>query len=80
MAYEYKTYQLPQNIEASAKDRNTAVAEMVQQVITAQSQGGFEYFRADSFSVSTPPGCLSALFGAKHEYVTYSVLVFRKQI
>lgn len=76
--YQYKTFQLPQTIEASAKDRSTAVAEMVQRVINDHAQHGWEYFRADSFAVTTAPGCLGALFGAKQEYATYSVLVFRK--
>ena len=80
MAYEYKTYQLPQTIEASLKDRTTAVAELVQRVITDHAKDGWEYYRADNFAVSTPPGCLGALFGQKHEYISYSVLVFRKSI
>lgn len=79
MTYQYKTFQLPQTIEASAKDRSSAVAEMVQRAITDHTQGGWEYYRADTFAVTTAPGCLAALFGAKHEYANYSVLVFRKQ-
>lgn len=78
MNYIYKTHQLPQNVEASAKDRNTAVAEMVQRVIDAHAQDGWEYYRADNFTVTTPPGCLSALLGRKTEYASYSVLIFRK--
>lgn len=78
MAYQYATYQLPQTVEANVKDRSTAVADMVLRVIADYAKQGWEYYRADNFTVSTPPGCLGALLGQKHEYVSYSVLVFRR--
>ena len=78
MPYNYKTYQLPQTISASAKDKDTAVADMVARVINDHNKDGWEYYRADSFGVAVAPGCIGSLFGAKHEYINYSVLVFRR--
>ncbi|MBB5295969.1 1,4-dihydroxy-2-naphthoate octaprenyltransferase [Deinococcus metallilatus] len=51
---------------------------MVQRAINDHAQSGWEFYRSDTYGVAVAPGCLGALFAAKHEYTQYGVLTFRR--
>lgn len=76
--YEYKMVQIPRTIQVTAKTQETALANLMQELVNRHAVGGWEFYRVDSLSVMVPPGCLGALGGARETYTQYSVVCFRK--
>lgn len=77
--YEYKTVDIPKTL--IAKKGNSLAQELalcVQTLINENCQDGWEFYRADEYSVSEPQGCLAALAGSTGQIGTYSILVFRR--
>ena len=62
------------------KDPAETVAGYVEQVINQHAKEGWEFFRADTISVTVPPGCLGQLLGSKETTTSYNLLVFRKAV
>ncbi len=76
--FTYKTVQLPKTIQVTAKNRDTAAADMLQNVINQYSQQGWEFYRVDTVTTVQPPGCLGAFTGQREVYETLNVVIFRK--
>jgi len=78
MNYEYKTIQLPQNVEVTPQTRTTAAALLIEKVLNTYSEMGWEFYRIDTVTTIEPPGCLAALFGAKATFQPLNVVIFRR--
>lgn len=78
MAYSYKMIQIPQSIEVKGKDANQAAATYVESTVNQMASQGWEFYRIDLINVLEQPGCLGWLIGNRANYVTYSVITFRK--
>jgi hypothetical protein len=79
--YEYHMIQAPSNFAFNAKEvQGGEIANYVQEWANRMASDGWEFYRIDNMSMTVAPGCLSALFGAKHEYVQYSILTFRRLV
>ncbi len=78
--FEYKMISVPKNIAVNnGKDLGLALAEYVQNEVNKMSDDGWEFYRADSYSVSELPGCLSILCGQSPKSEIYNLLTFRKE-
>jgi hypothetical protein len=59
-------------------DPAATAAGYVERVINEHAQEGWEFYRADTISVTVPPGCLGQLLGQKETIIFYNILTFRK--
>lgn len=75
MEYEYKCIAAPEKARRrrGAKTRTDRVALVVEEILQAETKGGWEYLRADLFPVEEKSG----IFGRTQE-VHRAVLVFRR--
>lgn len=78
MAWEYRVVPFAASVKAGG-NRVEAAASQFQALIVSNTQGGFEYYRMDHYSLIEQPGCLAAMFGGKPSVITYDVAVFRRQ-
>ena len=76
--YSYHVVQIPQVLQVSAKEQDTALAALMQRLIEQNAAQGWEFYRVDTLSVAVAPGCLAALFGARQTFTPYSVVTFRR--
>ncbi len=80
MAYQYKMVQIAPHIRIDEKDaRGQEAAIYLHQVVTRNAQNGWDFFRVDTIGISSQPGCLAALFGARTKNYNHYVITFRKQ-
>jgi hypothetical protein len=79
MAYVYKMVQIPQNIQVDARNAKDAAANYVEGEVNRMAASGWEFHRIDQIGVLESPGCLAALLGGKANYISYSVISFRKE-
>ncbi len=84
--WEYKVVAIPHDLAlmrkffSAPKDPGETAAGYVEQVINQHAKEGWEFFRADTVSVTVPPGCLGQLFGSKETITFYNLLVFRRVV
>jgi hypothetical protein len=87
MKYVYKMEQLPPNIQIdAARETGTEAAQYLQRIVNEKSSDGWEFFRVDTISVTSKPGCLDGLLhtftagilGKKEQIANYYVVTFRK--
>jgi len=81
--WKYKVVAVPRDVAVmrklfSAKDPGDTAAGYVEQIINQHAQEGWEFFRADTISVTESPGCLGQLLGQKETITFYNLLTFRK--
>ena len=78
--YEYKTVPVPSHLATQeGRDLAQELANYIQNIINNMAKDGWEFYRADNFSISETLGCLSSLFGVKPNMENYNILTFRKQ-
>lgn len=81
MKYEYKTLAVPQYLGCkSGLNMGETLADYVQTKINDKTAQGWEFYRADNYTVEELPGCLGSLFGKQGKIGVYNVLVFRKNV
>lgn len=78
MSYQYRAVQLPQNIQVTPQNRDTAAASLIEKVINNYAESGWEFYRIDTVNTVEPPGCLAGLFGAPSTHRPLNVVIFRK--
>ena len=81
--WEYKVVAIPHDIAVMRKlfsvpDPVATAAGYVERVINEHAQQGWEFFHADTISVTVPPGCLGQLLGQKETTIFYNILTFRR--
>jgi len=82
---QYRMIQIPPNVSLTAKklfgkapSTSEVAAKYLEHVVNEEAQGGWEFLRVDTIGVSSSPGCLASLFGAKETIVSYYVITFKK--
>lgn len=78
--YEYKMTEIAPSISGRFGKTQGEAAKHLQSVVTEQTQGGWEFFRVDEFTIVERGGCgcLSIFgFGATETYTLY-VVTFRR--
>jgi hypothetical protein len=58
----------------------TEIADYLQKCANDYSAMGWEFYRIDTMSFFTHPGCLGALFGSGGQQTQYSVITFRRMV
>lgn len=81
MKYIYKVVSVPKSIGVK-KGNNLAktIAEYIEKIINKMAEDGWEFYRADNYSVEEMSGCIgSLLMGRTGITDNYNLLVFRKE-
>jgi hypothetical protein len=81
--WQYKVVAIPHDLAVMRKffsvpDPAATAAGYVERVINEHAQDGWEFYRADTISVTVPPGCLGRLLGQTETIIFYNILTFRK--
>ena len=79
MTYEYKMIQLPQSLVLQ-RDTGTEFAAYLQKLTNDMASKGWEFYRMDTVTVHTQPGCLAALTGAKQTTTQYNIATYRQPL
>lgn len=81
----YKMVQIPPNVAVSARtllgkapNPSEVAAEYLESIVNQHAKEGWEFMRIDTIGVSTQPGCLAGLLGAKSSDANYYVVTFRR--
>jgi hypothetical protein len=74
--FEYVVQQLPPNVAASAKNQGSVLATYLTQYMNQMAVSGWEFFRMDTMSETTPPGCLGLFGGPVTRH--FAVVTFRR--
>lgn len=77
-SYEYRVVPFIGKIKGSKSADE--VASQLQQSISSNATGGWEFWQLGDVNIEVSPGCLAGLFGAKVTYMTYNQLIFRRKI
>lgn len=77
--YRYKMIQIPPTL-VTRKAKGADAASYLEEVVNAEAQGGWEFWRVDSIGVQVEPGCLGALAGARASHTIHYVITFRRPI
>lgn len=81
MKYEYKMVQIPPTIEIKAKEeKGNEAAVYLETLANKFAEERWEFWRVDTVGISTKPGCLGGLTGAKGETLQYFVVTFKRSI
>lgn len=79
--YEYKTVDVPKTLIAKeGRSLSQELALCIKNLINENAKDGWEFYRADEYTVSEPQGCLAVFAGSKGQFGTFNILVFRKEI
>lgn len=76
MAYEYRVVPFMGKIKGGQAAGE--VSRQLQELITQNCSGGWEFYQLADVAIEVQPGCISALFGAKVAYITYNQVIFRR--
>jgi hypothetical protein len=57
-SYEYVVHQLPANVAVGGKEKDSALATYLTQYVNRMAVNGWEFYRMDTMSETTPSGCL----------------------
>jgi hypothetical protein len=78
--YDYYMVQLPSvfPVERGTVVTGTEIPNYVQMCANEFSAAGWEFYRIDTMSLLTNPGCLASLFGASGQFSQYSIITFRR--
>lgn len=77
--YAYKMVQIAPSLIVNARDvRGQEAATYLEGVVNEWSAAGWEFYRVDTMSIYSPPGCLGALFGGQTTLTNYYVVTFRR--
>jgi hypothetical protein len=75
---QYKCVPGPAALVIGAKDSYEKAVRGYADIIQREAVGGWEFFMMEQIPVVRSAGCLAALFGKKDEYVTFNMLIFKK--
>ena len=75
----YKTVAGPVGLTIGSKDSYEKAVRAYADIIEKEAVGGWVLDCIQRIPVSRQPGCLAALFGKKEEYITFNMLVFKKE-
>lgn len=80
MRYEYQMVQIPTDwqTQQASKDKDSYVANFVQQIVNKYAAEGWEFYRIDSMTTTEKPGCFSG--NNKDIYRNIGIITFRKEI
>lgn len=83
--YEYAMVQVPPNLALQGKhwlskapDVGGVAAAYLHAVVNEWAQQGWEFQRVDTIGITSSPGCIAGLFGAKQTIVQHYVVTFRR--
>lgn len=78
--YEYKMIPVAKNLAApQGKDLGQTLADYIEKEVNKMAEAGWEFYRADNYSVSELLGCLGTLLGQTGNVESYNLLVFRRE-
>lgn len=80
--YKYKCIPVPMIISTGPKVKNLqkAAVENYEQLLNAETAGGWEFDSIDTVTTHQPAGCLASMFGGSGETVTFKIMIFRMEI
>ncbi len=83
--FVYKMLQIPPNLVFAAKGMfkqapnvHTLAASYLEKIVNTEAEQGWEFHRIDSVGVTSSPGCMAGLMGAKSVDTMYYVVTFRR--
>lgn len=81
----YKMIQIPPNVAVTARgmferapSTQEVAAKYLEAVVNREAADGWDFMRIDQIGVSSSPGCLAGLFGAKESVELYYVITFKR--
>ena len=49
-------------------------------IVNEWARNGWEFQRVDTIGITSSPGCIAGLFGAKQTIIQYYVVTFRREL
>jgi hypothetical protein len=68
----------PALVVSARAQQGQEAASYLEGIVNQWSAAGWEFYRIDTMSIYTPPGCLGALFGGNTSMTNYYVVTFRQ--
>ena len=79
--YTYKMVQIAPSLVVSAQhQQGQEAAYHLEALVNQWAAAGWEFYRVDTMSIYTPPGCLGGLLGGQATHTQYYVVTFRRLI